>query len=406
MAPTRRAMPMPRQTAARISAWTSPVRILYIIGQLSTGGAELQLIQLATHVDRARFTPIVCALSECVPHASELQAAGIQVITLPRKMDPDLTRLWRLPRLVRRCQPHLIHSYLFVANAWARLVGRFLGLPVVISERNTLIQKPRGQRIVDRALAGWASLMIANSQAGARLAIARHEIAPDKVVTIHNGIALERFARTRDRVEVRRELGLGPADPVVGIVARLSQQKDHATLMRAMAHVIEEMPSARLLCVGDGPLRSELQELAADLGLGHATIFAGTRSDVPDLLAAMDVVVLSSRWEGLPNTLMEAMAASRPVVATQVGGIPELVCDGETGLLVPPANLCALAGAILRLLGNAGAAHLMGLRGRMRVERDFRLDKMVAATEAAYETLLVAPGRVPGHEQHPEAGAT
>ncbi len=380
----------------------APIRVLYAIGQLSTGGAELQLIQLATHLDRARFTPIVCSLSECVPHAAQLRAEGIQVITLPRKMDPDLTRLWRLPQVLRRYRPDLIHSYLFVANAWARLAGRLLSLPVVISERNTLTQKGRGHRIVDRALAGWATLLIANSRAGAQLAIARREIAPDRVVTIHNGIALERFAHTRDGREVRKEFGLGPSDPLVGVVARLAPQKGHHTLLQAMARVVESLPSARLLCVGDGPLRDELRREASRLGLERTALFVGQRADIPDLVAAMDVVVLNSEWEGLPNAIVEAMAASRPVVATRVGGIPEIVVDGDTGLLVPPADPTAVAGALLTLLREPEMAAAMGRRGRARVEEHFSLERMVADTEAIYERLLAGrlhePAAHPGHD--------
>lgn len=372
-------------------------RILYLVGQLSIGGAELQLIQLVKHLDRTRFEPIVCALSEQVPLAPQLRDAGIELVVLPRRMDPDLTRLWRLPRVVRRYRPALIHSYLFVANAWARLVGTVLGVPVIISERSAAVDKSRGRLIIDRLLARAAIFMIANSQAGAELAIARHEIASHKVAVVHNGIALEGFDSAQPVGAARTALGLAPTEPVVGIVGRLSQVKNHRTFFHAMAKIAAEVPSLRLLCVGEGPLRAELEALVSTLALQDRTVFTGLRSDIPDLMRTMNVIALTSTWEGLPNVLIEAMAASRPVVATHVGGVPEVVVHDETGLLVPPGDPSALAAAVLSLLKNPTLATEMGRKGRARVEQQFSIKRMVAETEAIYDHLLdkagVAHGR-------------
>jgi len=368
-------------------------RILYLIGQLGVGGAERQLIYLATHLDRSRFEPIVCSLSTDLVLAGDLHAAGVEVIVLPKRMSPDVTRLWRVLRLARRYRPALIHSYLFVANTWARTTGVLCRLPVIVSERTARENGSRFQDLISRLLAPATTLLVANSHAGAALAVRSRKITPDRLAVVYNGISVEPFRESRTGARVRDELHLGPQEPVVGIVGRLNEAKDHATFFDAMASVVREMPEVRILCVGDGALRDSLRRQVAQLGIENRTVFTGMRSDIPAIMSALDLLVLSSRREAFPNVVMEAMAAARPVVATRVGDVERLVGDGQTGVLVPPGNPQALASAILRVLADLAAAAAMGRQGRARVEAEFSMEQMVSQTQSLYERALSREGK-------------
>jgi glycosyltransferase involved in cell wall biosynthesis len=191
---------------------------------------------------------------------------------------------------------------------------------------------------------------------------------------------------------MRRTFGVQAQGLLVGTVGRLHPQKGFASLLAAVARVRERLPAIRLLLVGGGALRRDLVARAEALGLAEVVIFAGSRGDVPEILAALDLFVLPSLWEGLPNAVLEAMAAGLPVVATAAGGTPEVVVDGETGLLVPPGDVTALAEAIERLLRDPGLRRKMGEAGRKRVEGHFTIEQTVAQTVALYETLLRQKG--------------
>jgi len=363
-------------------------RILYLIGDMRMGGAQRQLVYLVRNLDTTRFEPVVCCLSNDTPLTEELRAAGVEVIILPQWLRPDVSRLWRVPQIVKRVKPDLIHAYLFVANTWGRTTALLCGLPVIVSERNAVERKNLAERLVNRLLAPFTTLLIANSHAGAEMAVRQKEVAPDRVQVIHNGIVLEPFHDPAIGYQVRQELGIEPNQLVVGIVGRLALSKDHETFFRAMRLVVAQMPSIRILCVGDGAKRQELVQLVAALDLQAHVTFAGHRKDIPAVMFALDVLVSSSQWEGLPNVIMEAMAAERPIVATDVGDVAVLVDHQRSGLLVQPGDPEALAQAVVALLQDESRRLEMGKQGRLRVEQQFTHDQMVAATSAVYHQLL------------------
>jgi len=214
-------------------------------------------------------------------------------------------------------------------------------------------------------------------------------IPTDRFAVIANGVDLNPFVSSSNR---RAEFGLDPKTPVVGMVARLVPQKDPVTFLRMARLVSEQVPHVCFLLVGDGPLRSTVEQKVQELELRDRVIVTGFRSDIPELLQTMDVVVLTSRWEGLPLTLLEAMGAARPVVATLVAGSSEVVVDGETGFLVAPGDPTQIATAVTQLIQNPAQRQAMGEQGRRRVGRDFSLARMVEETARVYRSVLPNAG--------------
>jgi glycosyltransferase involved in cell wall biosynthesis len=234
-----------------------------------------------------------------------------------------------------------------------------------------------------------ADRVIAVSEEVREYSIAHTRIAPDKVCTIVNGVQVERFSSDNPQDGLlRQELGIPPHAPLIGIVGRLIPVKDHEVFLQAAASICQELPEARFLIVGDGPLRSTLAAVSAALGLSEAVVFCGLRNDIPSVMASLDLLVFSSRSEGLPVAMLEGMASARAIVATAVGGMPGVMIDGATGLLVPPADPAALARACLQILRDPAAAARMGHAGRMRVQAHYSIAAMVQQTKQLYETLL------------------
>jgi glycosyltransferase involved in cell wall biosynthesis len=252
--------------------------------------------------------------------------------------------------------------------------------------------QPRAWTWANRALARYTDTLVVNTLVTREYVIERREMAPERIEVIYNGIDVSRFDLAVDVRAKRIELGLRPDGLVAGIVGRFVEQKDHAGFLRAAKLVSERNPAAQFLCVGRGPTLEATEALANELGIADKVVFAGERSDVPEIMHALDVLVLSSRWEGFPNVLMEAMAASCPVIATRVGGSPELVVDGESGLLVPPEEAPALSSAMLRVLGDKELATALGQGGRHRVESLFSREHMAGETAKLYERLLRKKG--------------
>lgn len=382
----------------------APIRIVYLIDKLKRAGAQVHLAQLACGLDRSRFAPEVLCLLEDGPLADTLRARGVPVsrLDLGTLYAPQgLVGLFSLARRFRARQVDILHTYLISANVYGTLAARLGGVPTVITTRRDMgfsrtwklriLEEWLVNRMVDRVVA--VSSAVANC--------ARHErgIAKPGVATIENGVDIGEWSPARhSRDDARREWALAAEDPVVGVIATLSPVKGHDDFLRAAALVARQQPRARFFLVGDGPLRTTLEAQARVLGIADRVVFAGARDDVARLLAMLDVVVLPSQTEGMSNALLEAMAMARPVVATAVGGNPEVVRDGVTGLLVPPGDPETLARAIARLLERPEDARALGCSGRKRVEKDFTVQKMVARYEALYLSLAsrAAAGREDG----------
>ncbi|HRU05381.1 MAG TPA: glycosyltransferase [Candidatus Brocadiia bacterium] len=364
---------------------TKPIRVLHVIATLDPHGAERQMAALCAGLDRRTFEPSVCCLTRGGPLEAELAAAGVPVEALGKRGRFDASVLWRLARRIRRLRPAIVHTWLFTANFWGRLAGALAGAPALVaSERAVDLWKTWAHRWVDRRLAALSAVVLANSEGVRRFCVERIGLAPDKVRVIRNGLDLARFDAA---------LAAGPLaplpeaeGPVVLCVGRLEEQKGHVYLLRALAGLARAGRRPRLWLAGGGPLRASLEAMARELGVAAQVDFLGGRDDVPALLNRADALALPSLWEGLPNAVIEAMAASRPVAATAIPGTDELVTP-ETGLLVPPRDPESLAAALARLLDDAALRARLGAAGRRRVERDFTLARMIAETEALYQSL-------------------
>jgi L-malate glycosyltransferase len=379
-----------------------PLRVCYVIGTLDRGGTEGQLVRLATGLDRARFAPYVCALTTGGPLEQPLRDAGIpvQVFTL-RSLRPTRNpwtigrELMRFVQFVRDIKPEIVHGFLIHAYVPAAFAARVAGVPVVVASRRSLSHfkaRKHHWRLAERVANRLTDRLVANSEAVRADVIASEGVDPSRVEVIHNGIDVSDYTATRDAA-LRATLGIGEHAPVVVVVANLIHYKGHSYLLDALQQVRVRFPAVQALLVGEGPMRSRIEEQIARLNLQESVVLLGSRPDVPTLLSQADLLVHPSTEEGFSNVILEAMAADKPVVATSVGGNAEAVRDGETGVLVPPRDAAALAAAIIGLLENPGRARAMGAAGRTRVVEVFPIERMVKAYEALYNELSYSKGR-------------
>ncbi len=374
------------------------IRLLQLIDQLGPAGAEQLVLSYARGMDRSRFALHVCALRpwdqpEIVP---ALRALGVPVHELNQHHAYDLPILRTLIRYVRRERIDLIHTHLLASDVMGRLVGLATRRPVVSTIHNSradLELEPRHRQWLERLTARlWCRRLIVVSDLLRPEIAAWFGVPAGRVVAIPNGVDTTRF-RPRpdlDGALVRRNL-VGCDGPLLVSIARLVPQKAQADLIEALVQVVACRPDVHLALVGDGPLRPALEAQTAALGVADRLVITGQRGDVPEILAAADAFVLSSRWEGMPVSLLEAMAAGCPAIATNVGGVGQLILPGQTGRLVPPGDPAALARAILECLTHPDATRAMADAARARITQEFSTTAMIRRWEALYTSVLRAP---------------
>ncbi|MBX7165470.1 MAG: glycosyltransferase [Pirellulales bacterium] len=363
------------------------LRVVFVNTHLSVGGAETLLCSLIRRMDRERFTPELCCLKHLGPLGEQLaQEVFAEHGLLRHKADVGV-----IGRLAQRWRKRGVAAVVTVGTGgdkmfWGRLAAWRAGVPVVLSALHSTGLPDRVEP-TNRLLARWTDGFIAVAEAHARYITAAEGCPADKVFVVPNGVDVERFAPRAPRPGLRGELGLGAVAPVASIVAALRPEKQHELFLRAAAGVLSRVPAARFLIIGDGPRRAELEQLAAELRLGDAVQFLGVRSDVADLLSITDVVCLTSKMEANPVSLLEAMACEKPIVATAVGSIPEMVLDGECGFLVPPGDVETLAARMSDLMSDPARAAALGRRGRQEVISRASLDSMVSGYQDLIERI-------------------
>ena len=365
-------------------------RVLHIIGQLGKGGAEQQLYYLLSHLDQSRFDPRVMCMSEGGYWVESIRRLGVPVIEMVRKGSFDWRRLLAVASEIRRFQPDIVDVFL---DNWYGRFGATLAnhKRIIIGERSLSSREPRWQQFAERWSNRLVKRVVCNSEANRSYLVSHGIVRADKVEVTCNGIVAERFDKKGNTYGLRLTLGLDPSCLIVGTVTHLDRFKDPHTLLKVAAHVCRQSPDVRFVVVGSGPLEAEIRSLIESWGLSERVLLLGERDDVAELLQVMDVFVLTSRYEGMPNAVMEAMAARRPCVTTDAGGSGELVVHGSTGFVVPIGDAAQLAGYVLTLLKNPELRLSMGEAGRSRIRREFGVDRMVQSVQDRYERLLNCP---------------
>lgn len=357
--------------------------ILHIVISLATGGLEKFVLDLV-RANQAQYEHVIVCLEQLGELADTSVADSISL-----NMPPGLrlSVAFELAKIAHEKKAVVIHTHNEKAQFYGALAGLLTRVPVVHTKHGKNSTDWRSV-VRNNMAARFCKKVVAVSNDAAVQCVEDEKIPAGKVMTILNGVDLTRFSRVIEHAEARCQLGIDPSVPVIGIVARLALIKDHANLLAACHLIKAANHSFNLLIVGDGPLRSELEQLTASLGLEGCVIFTGSRSDIPELMQAMDVFVLSSRSEGVSLTLIEAMACEIPIVATAVGGNPEVVKEGETGFLVPAQNPVAFAEKIIHLLADPVLRQQFGIAGRQRAETEFSLSRAADQYVKLYHSIL------------------
>ena len=376
-----------------------PSNIIYMIDGLGLGGAERLMIPLLANLDRQAFLPRVCVFQvrDGNPIAADLKALGVPVDLLPIPRLRDLSALPRLLRYLRETEAHLVHTQLEFANILGNLAARGARLPSVctvhtIPSQEDMKAKTRLHQDVEFfCLRNFCDMVISVSEEADRFHKQVGRLSPRKTTTLYNGIDLARFTADSQRADpqaVRRELGIPAAAPLLITVAVLRELKGIQFMIQAMPAILARQPEARYLVVGDGDHRAQLVEEVRRLGLESRVIFAGARKDIPALMPAADIFVLPTLTEALPTVLAEAMAARLPIVASCVGGVPEMVADGANGRLLEPGDPRLLAETCLELLARPEVRAAMGAQGRSIVEQKFDVRVQAGHLRALYQRLM------------------
>ncbi len=388
------------------------VRVLHVIATLLPGGTEMALLRLLQHLDPRRYDLRVACLRGEPVLAPEFEAAGFPVVAIGTRGTVDPAALWRLVRLVRRDRIDLVHTQMDLADYYGTCAARLGGARAVVTTKQNA-DDFRQQRtwkrypflVLERLAYEAADATIVVSEGLARFLENVEHLPRRRMVVVGNGVDPDIGGRAPGRAEARAAIGADGQAPVIGTVGRLAPQKGQVHLLRAFGRLLVDHPGALLVIAGEGPERARLEDEARRAGIDGRVIFLGHRRDVPAILASLDLFVLPSLWEGLPQALLEAMAMSIPVVAARAVGVEDVVTDGATGLIVPPADPVALAAAMQRLIGTPGLAAQLGAAARRSVVENFSLAAGAARVDAVYRRVLGETGSAPERFAAGEAAA-
>lgn len=380
--------------AARHRQAEAPLRVAHVVLSLDVGGLERVVVDLVREGRRRGQEPAVVCLERPGTLAPQVEAAGACVECVDKHPGLRLDTVYRLRGVLSRLKAEVIHTHQIGALCYASLASRGGLAPVLVhTEHGRRCSEQFRTRLLGQLISPFADRVFCVSKDIADQMLALNIAPRHKVSVVVNGIDLGRFRLNEERETLARSLNIPPGAPVIGTVGRLAEVKRQDRLLRAFGRVVQAVPEAHLLLVGDGPLRDELQTVATDLGIGDRVHFAGYTAQPERYLALMDTFALTSRSEGTPLAVLEAWAAGLPVIASRVGGLPDLLGGGSAGILFPPEDEDALAQGLQALLLAPDRARQMGFAGRRIVEASFTSEHMADEYERWYTSLLKRRGR-------------
>lgn len=363
-------------------------KVMHTIETSEPGGAETILVQIADGL-RNEYDPQGLLLTEGWT-SSELKVRGIPVYLNQLRRSFDLGWVQRTVRLIREKNIKLLHSHEFTSNSYALLAARVAGVPVICTAHGKNYYPDQFyRRQAYRLVARYSNKFVAVSEDLKSFLVDRIGISENKIVVVHNGIDTEKFKGSNfNRVEIRRDMGLMPQDYVIVVVAALFEMKGHKDLLKSISKLGDIQQKLKVLFIGDGPYKKQLVRLTRKLGLENKIVFTGFRDDIAELLSASDLFVLPSYSEGLPISVLEAMSVGLPVIATDVGGMREIITDGETGYLVPAKDVDALAMTIRWCIENKNTIDEISSAGSAYVRAKFSMENMLVNYRRIYCELL------------------
>jgi glycosyltransferase involved in cell wall biosynthesis len=363
---------------------------MQVVHDLNFGGMQRVVVDLCSKVDPSRFKMSVCCLEEFGPNFTEVECKGIPVFLVKKNAGVDYLLPFRLRRLFVGQKVKIVHTHgenpFFYGTIGAKL-GR---IPVIIHTDHARGIFPVAQKeMISEWILSWFADRIVAVSSGVKSDLVKYEhINPDKILVINNGIDGGKYRIDIGREKKRTELGIDKNNTVIGTTVRLAEQKGICYLIEAAGLLSEEFEDFKVIIVGDGKCREDLEKQARDCGLEKKVIFTGFRSDVPEIMQIIDIYVLPSIWEGHPLVLLEAMASGKPIVATDISGNRDAVENGHTGFLVPPRDPKELANALKKLLEDEALRRKMGAMGYEKFQNQFTLNRMVREYENLYEECI------------------
>ena len=361
-------------------------KVDWLVSQLKiVGGAETFLREMAPRLRQAGWDIRIVTLVSGGTLVEELRGANVPVIELGVRSKLDLSIGWRLFQFWRQDPPDLIHTHLYHAGILGRVIARTLSLgPVIVHQQGPERARSPFRTLLDRFTSAWVDQYLTTCQAVAQILQQREKIPAEKILVIYNGISKDQtFSDTKPA-----EWPIPPGRKGVVCVGRLSSEKGQAVLIEALSLLKEKSQMPFTVFLGDGPLRSEFEMRCKDLKLDGDVFFAGVRRDIREWLPHFDLFVLSSDWEGVSLALLEAMSAGLPVIATAVGGTPEIVLDEDSGILIPPRDPGSLAESINRLCSDQELMDRLAQSGRQRIADHFTIEETVRQFDLDYRSLL------------------
>lgn len=370
------------------------IKVLEMIDQPFLGGGQVNLLSLAEFLDKSRFDVSVCSRGGG-PLVEEVRKSGLRHFPVPFHKKINTRVAGDIVRLQEENHFDILHTHGGIAGLFGRWALRKCRVPVIVHTLHGIhylhYRNPLSRSffvLLERFFSRWTDALVFVSRADRNKGIEKRLAPKEKMFVIENGIDFSAYSREGERGSIGRELGISSAHPMVGTVARLHRQKGLIYLIEAAKEISRRFPNVVVLIVGEGPERKKLESLIKKTGLTENVLFSGERKDTARILSAFDIFVLPSLWEGLPYALIEAGAFAKPVVASDVEGIREVIEDGETGILVEPKNSRALAEAVLRLLADEAYRNRIGHNLRKSVQARFTLSRMVRQIQELYLKLF------------------